>query len=368
MFDFGKFDFEDLEYNEFPEEPYPDYYHGWDEALSGNYNIHFLEEEELSDIIDIYLHEGKVAKAKKTIDYALKFHPNSEDLVYDILLLLNDYELWNDLLTMVEQHQDCPESWVEGHKIAALLHLGMEEDAFSVFQKAKSKYGKDEEDLMFIYEVMGQSLQEMDLFDAALDVLREALDRVGPHWGLYWLQLETYLALDDKDKVLEIAARIEKINPMDGETWHRLGSVYFELEEDEKAIDAYEFAESLNYKESINYLRLITAYEKNGNWLKALEKAKQYLYLYPGNYMVHLLAANICSEMSSWAEALDHVNAALRLEPDLDPLYLYKSHFHVHLGEYKKARLALEDGIRKTQDAQGELKKELEKLQNEYPE
>ncbi|MDR2804018.1 MAG: hypothetical protein LBB85_00020, partial [Dysgonamonadaceae bacterium] len=157
MFDFGKFDFEDLEYNDSPEEPYPDYFYEWDEALSGNQNVRFLEEDELSEIIEIYLHEGEFPKAKQTIEYALKFHPNNEDLVYDILLLLNDYELWNDLLTLVEHYPDTSEVWIDGHKIAALLHLGMEEDAFMVFRKAKRKYEKDTIELAFIYEVMGQS-------------------------------------------------------------------------------------------------------------------------------------------------------------------------------------------------------------------
>jgi tetratricopeptide (TPR) repeat protein len=368
MFDFGKFDFDDLEFNEFPEEPYPDYYHGWDDALSGKHNVHFLEEEELSDIIDIYLHEGKTAKAQQTIEYALDFHPDSEDMLYDIFLLLNDYELWNDLLALVERYQDIPEMWIDGHKIAALLHLGMEEDAFTVFQKAKSKCEEDSDELLFIYEVMGQSLQEVDLFDASLDILREALDRLGPQEGLYWLQLETYLALDDKAHVLSIATQIEQINPMDGETWHHLGTVYLEVEETEKAIDAYEFAESLGYKKSDNYFRLITVYEKNGNLLKALEKAKEYVYLYPGNDMMHILAANICSELELWKEALSHIDAALRIDPDLEALYLYKSRFHIHLGEYQKACSSLEDGIRRTQDTQGELKQELDKLHNEHPE
>jgi tetratricopeptide (TPR) repeat protein len=367
MIDFGGFDFEDLEYNEFPEEPYPEYFHGWDEALSGNQSIHFLEEEELGDIIDIYLHEGKFVKAKRTIEYALNFHPNSEDLVYDILLMLNDYELWNDLLTLAERYQDLPEVWVDGHKIAALFHLGMEEDAFSVFQRAKRKCKDDPDELTFIYEVMGQSLQEVDLFDAALDVLREAIRRVGPNFGLYWLQLETYLAMDNKEEAMKMAAQIEQINPMDGESWHRLGAVYCEVDENEKAIDAFEFAESLGYRESVNYLRLMTVYEKNGNLLKALEKAREYFYLYSGNYMVYILAANICSELNLWEEALEYVNAALRLEPEIDSLYVYKSRFHVHLGEHKKAFSALEEGIRATQDTQGDLKKELEKLQNEYP-
>jgi tetratricopeptide (TPR) repeat protein len=333
--------------------------------LSGNQNIHFLDVDELSDIIEIYLYEREIKKAKLTIEYALKFHPNDEDLIYDILLLLNDYELWNDLLVLAEQHQGISEAWVDGHKLTALLHLGMEEDAFLFFRKIKSKYESNLEHLSLIYQIMGESLHEMDLVDAAHDVIKEAISLMGPNLEFYWLQLRAHLASESKDQALEMANQIEQISPLDGETWHRLGSVYLELEESEKAIDAFEVAESLGYKTQSNYLGLITVYEKNGNLLKALEKVKEYLYLYPNNYMVYILAANICSDLGLWKEAIEYIDLALNIAPDLDSLYLYKSRFLVFLDEQKKAVYALEEGIRLTKDKQGELKKELEKLYND---
>jgi tetratricopeptide (TPR) repeat protein len=81
--------------------------------------------------------------------------------------------------------------------------------------------------------------------------------------------------------------------------------------------------------------------------------------------MVYILAANICSELGLWREALEYVDSALNIVPDLDSLYLYKSRFLVHLGEQKNAIYALEEGIRLTKDKQGDLKKELDKLHNE---
>ncbi|MDR1526990.1 MAG: hypothetical protein LBS46_04870 [Dysgonamonadaceae bacterium] len=368
MLDFENFDFEDFDDGDFPKEPYPDYFYEWDEALSTTKNLRFLEEEELADIIEIYLGEGEVKKAKQTIGYALKFHPDDEDLIYDILLLLNDFELWNDLLAMAERYPDMPEAWVDGHKLTALLHLGMEEYAFLFFRKIKCKYEKNAEQLSFIYQVMAESLQEVDLYSASLDVVREAIQLLGAHLDFYWLQLEAYLSTGTKKQALEMAAQIEQVDPMTGETWHRLGIVYFGLEEIEKAIDAFEFAESLGMKTQSNYLGLIAAYEKNENLLKALEKAKDYIYLYPDSYIVYILAANIYSELNYWKEALDYINIALRMVPGMDTLYLYKSRFEVHLGEQKKAIATLEEGIRQTQDKEGELRKELDKLHSEYPE
>ncbi|MDR0413213.1 MAG: hypothetical protein LBH61_05385 [Dysgonamonadaceae bacterium] len=364
MFEYRDFD-EDPD--EFSKEAYPDFYYDWDEILTKNLNPCFLEADEFSEIIEIYFDENEPGKAKQTIRQALRFHPENEDLIYDILLLLSEYELWNDLLEFSEQHKDISGVWADGHRLTALLHLGMEEDAFLYFRKMKSKYEKNKKNLSIIYQAMGEALNEVDLFGSTIEVIDEILSILDPNVDFYWLQLQAHLSLDNKEKVLQIAEQIERINPLDAETWSRLGNVYLDVDETEKAIDAYEFVESLDNKKSINYIHLISAYEKNGNYLKALEKAKDYLYLYPERYMMNILAANICSKMELWREALSFVDVALRRVPESDELYLYKSNVFLNLGEQKRAISVLKEGIKLTNDQEGNLKKELERLQNQYP-
>jgi tetratricopeptide (TPR) repeat protein len=366
MQDYNDFDDEDFEdFEDSTEESYPDYFYAWDDALSKKQNPPYMDADDIGEIIEIYLSETEIDKAKQTIQQGLKWHPDNKDLVYDILAYLNDFELWNDLLSLSEQYKDFPELWSDGHRLTALLHLGMEEDAFLFFQKMKRKYEKSADELSIMYQAMAEALLEMDLYDASVGVMDEAIEVLGVHVDFYWLQLQAYVSVESKEKVLEIAGKIEQINPLDGETWYRLGSVYIEMEEPEKAIDAFEFAESLGYTRQSNYLGMVTAYEKNGNPLKALEKLKEYLALYPENYMAYILAANICADMKMWESAIKYVDDALKLVPDFDSLYLYKSNFFINLGERKKAMSTLEEGIRQTDDKQGDLKKELEKLQSE---
>ena len=348
-------------------EPYPDFFYEWDEALTNQTTLHFLDVEELSEIIEIYLDENEFPKAKQTIRHALKFYPDNADLVYDILLHLNESELWNDLLTYSELYLEKQGMWAEGNKLTALLHLGMEEDAFLFFRKLNNKYKKEKEKLALIYVAMTEALQEVDLFEASIRIIEEAIQLTEPEVYYYWLLLQGYLALELKDKSMEAAETIERMNPLDDEMWYHLGRVYIDLEETEKAIDAFEFAESLGFKQIKNFLYLITTYARNGNYFKALEKAKDLLFLYPDNYMANIFAANICSEMEMWEEALSYVDAALKKAPDIDSLYLYKSSFFLNMGEQKKAMLALEEGIRLTNDTEGDLKKELDRLHDQYP-
>jgi tetratricopeptide (TPR) repeat protein len=345
----------------------PDFFIAWDEAINKGQTPGYYEVDELCEIIDIYISEGKIDNAQKTIDYAFKFYPDNEELIYEILLLLNDYEMWNDVLELAEKYKDIDQVWPDGHKLTALLHLGMEEDAFLFFKKMKNKYAKDEENLSIIYQAMAEALHEVDLYDASIDVLKEAIELISDqNVDFLWLQLQNYVAQEDKESALEISSKVQKLSPLDSETWSRLGNTYKDIDEIEKAIEAFEFALSLGDIDSNDLMTLIYAYEKNGNLNKALEKIDEYLIRNPENSIVLLLGANYCGQMQYWEKALKYVIRAIALLPEIDPLYLYQADFLVRLGEYKKAIFALEEGIKKTGDKEGTLTKELELLRRQY--
>jgi tetratricopeptide (TPR) repeat protein len=357
-------------YNNFyedEEESYPDFFVEWDNAVSKGKSPGYYEPEELTDIIEIYLSENDCKKAKQAIEHALKLYVTDEDLLYEILLLLNDYEQWNDLLILCERYKKTADVWGDGHKLTALLHLGMEEDAFHFFSILKDKYAGDDEALNVIYQAMGEALIEMDLFESSIEVINEAIEIMGEHIDFFWLQLQAYTSLEEKEEVAKWADKIQKVNPLDYETWYRLGVTFQEINDMEKAIDAFEYAHSLNPKSSQALMSLVYAYEKNGNYSKALEKAKEFLHLYPDVYIVNIIASKICSQLESWEEALKYINEAIKIVPEIDSLYLYKSSFFLHLEEVKKAKLALEEGIEKTDDPEGDLIKELSRLNEQYP-
>ena len=346
------------------EENIPEYFETFDEALKKGINPGYFESDELCEIIDIYFSEWKIDEAKFTIDYALKLYPNNEDLVYEILSLLNDYEAWNDLLTLCEQYSKHNYVWNDAHKLSALLHLGMEEDAFQCFKIMKSKYAENKEDLSTIYQAMGEALFEVDLFDASIEVIDEAISILGESIDFLWVQLQGFAELNDKENVIGLGNHIQNINPMDAEIWNGLGDTYRDIGEMEKAVEAYEFAQSLGLKDPSNLLNAIYAYEKNGNYIKALQKAEEYLIEYADSYLVNLLAIDICSEMEDWAKGIEFIESAIRLEPYVVALYLYLCKFYLKLGETVKAIKALEEGIKNTEDVHGELKEQLKKLKN----
>ena len=349
------------------DESYPDFFFEWDNAISSGKKPGFYEPEELTEIIEIYIINNHIKRARQAINYALRIYSDEDDLLYEILLILNDYEKWNDLLTICEKYREESDVWIDGHRLSALLHLGMEEEAFLFFRKCKTIYAENKEDSSIIYQAMGEALCEVDLFDSSIEVIQEAINTLENDINFYWLQLQCFVSLECKEETLELADAIQKLNPLDATTWNRLGLAFQDIGDKEKAIEAFEYAQSLGHDQEEILMNLIFAYEKNKNFNIALEKVKEYLSLYPNNYIVNVMAAKLNSQIKNWKDAIKYVNEALKLTPEIESLYLYKCNFLLHLDEYKKAKLTLLEGLKNTKDSQGYLSRKLSKLNKLYP-
>jgi len=350
-----------------PDEFYPDFFIEWNEAVRSGKKPGFYEPEELTDIIEIYLINNKIKRAEQAINYALRIYEDDDELLNEILLVLNDYERWNELLEICDRYKNDADVWIDGHKIAALLHLGMEDEALLLFQKLKKKYADDKEDISIIYQAMAEALFEVDLFDSSIEVMQEAINTLDKDVNFYWLQLQCYASMENKEAVCELADIILKFNPLDADTWYRLGFFFQDINDSEKAIEAFEYAQSLGIDSEEIMVSMIYIYDKNKNYNKALEKAKDYLKLHPDSYVIIMMAVKLNSLIENWKDAIKYVDEALRLTPDAESLYLYKSNYLLHLDEYKKAKLALIEGLKNTKDSEGSLTKKLSKLNKQYP-
>ncbi|GEM_PF-1290083 len=357
------------------QESYPSYYYEWDKALSQGKAFPFCEMEELLDIIGIYVDLNKKEKLNKTISYALETYLNlsegDDEILYEIATLLEEEKRWDELLRIMNQYKDEKIFWVDSYRVSSLLNLGMEEEAFQLFSLLKKTYAKDTPSLKSLYFEFGNSLLETSLYQAVILVINEAIDQLGEDEEFYWIQFDAYLALENKKEVSRLAEKIINTSPFDGFCWFRIGTAYKELQDFESAINAFEHALNLNYEDKKkNLLELSESYELNGNQIKALETIKEFLYLYPDSYFFNLSAANLCANMNEWQEAIKFIDNVLKVQPGMSALYLYKSTYYINMGEYKKAKITLEEGIANTNNSDHsdkELENQLNLLNEQYP-
>jgi len=207
----------------------------------------------------------------------------------------------------------------------------------------------------------------VDLFESSIEVIQEAINNLEEDINFYWLQLQCYVSLDNKKDVIKLSEVIQNLNPLDNDTWHRLGLSFQDIGDKERAIEAFEYAQSLGHDPEEILKNLIFIYDKNKNFNKALEKAKEYLNLFPESYVINIMAVKFNSRMKNWTEAIRHIDIALRITPDIESLYLYKSNFLLNLEEYKKAKLILVEGLKNSKDSDGYLSRKLSKLNKQFP-
>ncbi|MDR1371990.1 MAG: tetratricopeptide repeat protein [Dysgonamonadaceae bacterium] len=355
------------------EESYPDFFNEWDEAVRNGRISNYYQPEELVKIIEIYLYEGKIENGRHAINHALALHSEDEDLLCYILSVLEQYELWNDLLALCNKYPDNADIDGECYKLTALVHLGMEDEAFHWFGLLKKKYSaptKDDRDMLgMIYSSMCEVLFDLDLNESCDEIAKEAISIIGEDSDFLWIRMQNLVVMKQIKEANAIADKIQKLFPLDAESWHNLGNSYYERDDCEKAIDAYENALSLGYDSQETLLNLIFTYDENGNPGKALERLTDYFEKYESNYILYSMAAKICGQLELWSKALFYINAAIEEEPVTDDsLYIYKSTLLVNLSEYRKAKIALSEGIEKTKDPEGKLKKELQRLNKQFRE
>jgi tetratricopeptide (TPR) repeat protein len=342
----------------------------WDEERMAGTPHGYFDPDDLGDILEVYLSMEEVDEGRKVLEYALKMHPDNEDMVCDMMETLNEYERWNDLLALTEKYKKKKWVWVDAQRITALLHVGMEDEAFVCLKLAKEKYAGDTDDMLILHQAAATALNDVDLYISAVKVINEVIEEAasaGKIEEFLWLQVQSFFSLNDKENTLQICEQILHNKPMDADTWNRLGQVYKDLNEKEKAIEAFEFAASLGNDDLSDDLNLIYAYKENGNYLKALEKIDEYLEYSPEEYVVNILAASIAVEIEDWERAIKHTDNALKIDPNSPFLYIYKCRSLLQLGEIKKAINTLEEGLRITGDETGDIRLELRELKRDYP-
>ncbi|MDH8700814.1 tetratricopeptide (TPR) repeat protein [Dysgonomonadaceae bacterium PH5-43] len=349
-----------------PEDSYSPYFKDWDNALKQNKSPKFLEVEDIEGIFEEYLEESDIDSFRASVKYALAFHPNNEELIIDIMAYMEELSLWKDLYNFAIQYDDIEDAiYPRTSRLKALLHMGLEEDAFGYFQELKKIYSERGE-LSMIYVAMSEALNSMRLNDAAIKVIKEATSKVGDFLYLNWIELRAYADINDKENALALADRMEKKMSLSYECWEDLAIIFLDLEEYERAIESMEYAKTLGAKSLDLYTALIECYTKNNNPLKALEIAKECIEIYPDTLEVIPIAIVIAIQIEAWDEVFMLIDKIIGIEPS-EEIYLCKSDVFIKFGEYKKAIQTLQEGLIALEGDNESIKKQLAELTSQYP-
>jgi tetratricopeptide (TPR) repeat protein len=252
------------------------------ETLLYNKESIYFDADEFETIIIHYMSEERFADALEALIHGELCHPDDVELALHkirIMIQLDNYDRAFELLTALERkgHNLFEINLYKGH-----IHTLNNEidDAVKEFELAFEKRpGLDEEELQYIPEI----LIDQKYFNEALIFLHKFIDSGNTNAKIF---LETGHCYEQIDMYTEAEKYYEKSideDPFNEKTWVILGSMHLCADELDKAMEAFEFALSINNNDHIASFCKIATLIKANEVEKAIECILEALLKLPGN-------------------------------------------------------------------------------------
>jgi len=307
------------------------------EAMSQKGSVGFIEETVFHNLIDHYCKSLKIEAVLELIEYAIEQYPYSSNFYSRKGEILLYSELFEEALISLNIAAIYAPSSVTISilKVKALVGLKNIQDAYQIIDTTKSiAFGKDLSQIYCCEAILHESTGKFNqMFESLRDALtidplnEEALEEMT--WAVEMS--------GNYDESVEIHNAIIDQHPYCDRAWFNLGQAYTCLEDDEMAIEAYEYALISNEENEYAYRECTNTYIK----LKRFEKALECYHNGKGKFKSDgalLVDIGYCYEMlNNIKKAQSYYKQAVRLCPRNDRAYFQQGECHGRNNQWKKA-------------------------------
>lgn len=283
------------------------------EMINSGMNAYF-EDEEMELIIDSFMQNFDFSYATKAIDYAISLYPTDSFFrilrVKKLILELQIEEAKEELNQIEEQFPPTTDLYLE--KVMLSRITGGDEKAMEWLQKA---YALDPEDPEVHFLMAYEYLKHRDV-DKAIEHAITSLKED----EMFDENLFTFSYLFDETKQYEDAIKfftaLSDAFPLNKGTWFGLGLAYSWVENHQKAIDAYQYALTIDDVISTAYFNIGNSYFDMGKMELALENYKRAYELDDTDYSAINGIGDCYAVLENYSEALHYYQQALLVAPN----------------------------------------------------
>ena len=219
------------------------------EAMTTHGEHAYFDPEQLTDIAEYYATRNREKDAERVIDYALTMHPGSTD---PLIFKARTYMLRGDLETACSVAESIPDQ-NDREVIFLYAELMLNEERFDAAQDLLMQDLLAEETSHREYALTVQDIVELYLDynytkEATLlaeETLNKAKREQWDSRSRWMLQSLTAECLRNEGNFAQAAIELNMMldeDPYSAACWLNLGNVYNQMEEFNKAIDAFDFA------------------------------------------------------------------------------------------------------------------------------
>jgi len=305
------------------------------ESMLKTDDVYFFDSEDFEDIIHYYLNNGKISLAKKGIKIGLQQHPGSIELkLLDVEVLvfenkLEEAELMLDALQLLDNSND--EIYIQRANIFS--KKDNHEAAIELLKKALDLA----EDSFDIYSLLGMEYLFLDNYEMAKQSFKQCVLFDEQDYSSLYNVIYCYEFLEDYDGAIYYINDYLERNPYCEVAWHQLGKLYIEKKMLFEALSAFDFA-------IISDDRFIGAYFEKGKVLEKLGKYNEAIENYETTITIDDPTSHAYLRIGKCHEKLKNDDLAkyyfyqtVHEDPLLDKGWLAITNYYCCKNDYKKA-------------------------------
>ncbi|MCK5535187.1 MAG: tetratricopeptide repeat protein [Bacteroidales bacterium] len=314
------------------------------ERMSGEPNLSYFDISDIEEIVEFYIEDNNIEKAKRAIDYGFKLHGDN----YSLIILEAKYQIAQINFAAAEKslkkaEKDSPENG-EVDLLRAMINIFMKNYAKAdKFIKKGLRKSANSADYMLV--PLGMAFLQQKKYTEAAVFLKKYYERYQDADEILTEIAFAYYQASKFRLSLKFYQKHIDVFPYDEQAWIQLARIYNELEMPIEAIEAYDFALSINPALNIVFIEkgsiLLAKNEPN----KALICFNKYLKTEKNGTILQKIGEaysalnNISESQKNFKEALNFADART------DTLYFQMAKNYLELENYSKALNLIDKSI-----------------------
>ena len=205
----------------------------------------YFDADEFVMLADYFFESGDNEQAEEIVDEALKMHPSNIQLMILKAKSLIYSELYEEAGAYLENIPDDGSIELALLRVEALFQLDRPEEANSIINETMKDDLSIDELYHFISEI-GFIMNDIEDYERAVSFLEESLKIDDSNPEILIDLAYAYEMKSDFENAIRYNNRLLDLNPYSFEGWVNIGKLYSMNEQYDKAIDAFDFAHTIN--------------------------------------------------------------------------------------------------------------------------
>ncbi|NBC56763.1 MAG: tetratricopeptide repeat protein [Bacteroidetes bacterium] len=298
-------------------------------------NVLFFDADEFVEIVEHYIDMGKLALAKKAMRLGLHQHPNYTDLKLlkaEIYIFEDKHAQAENLLNYLQKVDPQNE---EIYVLQANIYSKQDRhlEAIETLEYTLDFAVQPSE----IFNLIGIEYLFMENFEKAKATYMKCLDQDQKDFTALYNIIYCFDFLDQQEEAIVYLNQFLNKNPYCEIAWHQLGKLYYDIGEDKRALQAFDFAIYSDDYFVGAYLEKAKVLERLKRYHEAIENYKISNQLDDPTAYAYLRIGKCYIKLNQSVEAVKYFKKAVHEDPMMDKAWSALTEFYMNKKEYKTA-------------------------------